>query len=408
MCRVLHTQVWALDVFHLCCAAAPVRSLRVPATASQGWYDGVFRCTRSLAPSVVEKADEREVSLDGRPLEAAARAIRESSVGVMACVKGVGVTAYGNTEVYHMRNDLSAEAAVCAVAANSGGVVYVVGRESLPYSVMVNGWGRHGCVLGCAPSTKGVGVVGTAPTRFIHIRASLQEAHSVVRGVRTDAAGSAVWARKAAAEYMVAERFISKPWRGQGWRAATGDDFAKEARSTEFGWSTFPGGSMKQQAARAKGGAYKLASWEHPLGAQFFKRHLRAVLRSAWAACVQEDQATCERTLAAVAPRYRLEGTGFTKVTVSLNNPTPVHTDYGNIGLTFLMAHDVSDADEPPLQGGSHIMLDPDMRAVIVVEDHADGVFLIGDYANVLHANLASTSGRRFVVTCYSNAFPAA
>eukprot|EP00965_Chrysotila_dentata_P092710 3060073-Pleurochrysis_carterae.AAC.1 len=61
------------------------------------------------------------------------------------------------------------------------------------------------------------------------------------------------------------------------------------------------------------------------------------------------------------------------------------------------MAHNVSDVDEPPLQGGSHIMLDPDMKAVIVVEDHADGVFLIGDYANVLHANLASTSGRRFV-----------
>eukprot|EP00965_Chrysotila_dentata_P118077 3902801-Pleurochrysis_carterae.AAC.1 len=36
------------------------------------------------------------------------------------------------------------------------------------------------------------------------------------------------------------------------------------------------------------------------------------------------------------------------------------------------MAHDVSDADEPPLQGGSHIMPDSDMRAVIVVKDHAE------------------------------------
>eukprot|EP00965_Chrysotila_dentata_P129916 4294334-Pleurochrysis_carterae.AAC.1 len=64
MCRVVHTQVWTLDVFHLSCATAPLRPLRVPATASQRWSDGVFRCTRSLAPSVVEKADEREVSLD--------------------------------------------------------------------------------------------------------------------------------------------------------------------------------------------------------------------------------------------------------------------------------------------------------------------------------------------------------
>eukprot|EP00965_Chrysotila_dentata_P147280 4862600-Pleurochrysis_carterae.AAC.1 len=100
----------------------------------------------------------------------------------MACVEGAGVTAYGRTDVYHMGNDLSAEAAVCAVAANSAGVVYCVGRDSLPYSVMVNGWGRHGCVLGCAPYTMEVGVVGMAPTRFIYIRESLHEAHSVVRG----------------------------------------------------------------------------------------------------------------------------------------------------------------------------------------------------------------------------------
>eukprot|EP00965_Chrysotila_dentata_P085480 2819413-Pleurochrysis_carterae.AAC.2 len=66
----------------MCCAAAPLRYLRVPETASQGWSDGVFRCTRSLAPpAVVKKADEGEVSLEGRPLKAAARAIRESSVG---------------------------------------------------------------------------------------------------------------------------------------------------------------------------------------------------------------------------------------------------------------------------------------------------------------------------------------
>eukprot|EP00965_Chrysotila_dentata_P204043 6182098-Pleurochrysis_carterae.AAC.3 len=78
----------------------------------------------------------------------------------------------------------------------------------------------------------------------------------------------------------------------------------------------------------------------HPLGHAFYARHIKPLLRLAWSACVEADEAVCSATLKSVPKRYRLdEGTGFTKVTVSSNNPTPLHTDYGNMGLTFLMTH---------------------------------------------------------------------
>eukprot|EP00965_Chrysotila_dentata_P122212 4040567-Pleurochrysis_carterae.AAC.2 len=46
-------------------------------------------------------------------------------------------------------------------------------------------------------------------------------------------------------------------------------------------------------------------------------------------ACMAEDPATCAETLSQVRAERSLEGTGFTKVTVALNNPIPVHNDYG-------------------------------------------------------------------------------
>eukprot|EP00965_Chrysotila_dentata_P171617 5663489-Pleurochrysis_carterae.AAC.1 len=64
----------------------------------------------------------------------------------------------------------------------------------------------------------------------------------------------------------------------------------------------------------------------------------------------------CAATISLVPASYRLEGTGFTKVTVALNNPSPVHTDYANLGQTFLISFDVSAADScgVGVSGGSH------------------------------------------------------
>eukprot|EP00965_Chrysotila_dentata_P053932 1789752-Pleurochrysis_carterae.AAC.1 len=66
--------------------------------------------------------------------------------------------------------------------------------------------------------------------------------------------------------------------------------------------------------------------------------------------------------MARVPAGYRFAATGFTKVTVSLNNPTPAHTDYANIGLTCLLAHDVSGPDER-LVRGNHVIFGRSFRS---------------------------------------------
>eukprot|EP00965_Chrysotila_dentata_P078054 2573781-Pleurochrysis_carterae.AAC.1 len=67
------------------------------------------------------------------------------------------------------------------------------------------------------------------------------------------------------------------------------------------------------------------------------------------------------------------------------------------------MAHDVSDEASGPLVGDSQILFDSDMKSAFVLADRTDGIFIVGDYSSVLHANLASRSGKRFVDACYSN-----
>eukprot|EP00965_Chrysotila_dentata_P227945 6196313-Pleurochrysis_carterae.AAC.1 len=67
------------------------------------------------------------------------------------------------------------------------------------------------------------------------------------------------------------------------------------------------------------------------------------------------------------------------------------------------MAHDVSGSDGPQLRCRSHVLVDSNYRTAFVVSNAADGVFTVGSFADVLHANLASTWGERLVVTCCSN-----
>eukprot|EP00965_Chrysotila_dentata_P049694 1647961-Pleurochrysis_carterae.AAC.1 len=90
-----------------------------------------------------------------------------------------------------------------------------------------------------------------------------------------------------------------------------------------------------------------------------------------------EDAATCAETLSQVRAEHPLEGTAFTKVTVALNNPIPVHNDYRNTGQTFLMCHDVS-AGKESLSGGAHILVDAEFAKAFVLQDRKDGIFVIG------------------------------
>eukprot|EP00965_Chrysotila_dentata_P180978 5973886-Pleurochrysis_carterae.AAC.1 len=99
--------------------------------------------------------------------------------------------------------------------------------------------------------------------------------------------------------------------------------------------------------------------------------------------------------------RHRLAGTGFTKITIALNNPTPIHTDHENIGLIALLYFDVSLEGEE-LIGGSHTINSPALSQAVVVRDSKDDTFLCGSYQSTLHGNLASLSGRRFNISAYT------
>ena len=192
---------------------------------------------------------------------------------------------------------------------------------------------------------------------------------------------------------------IENAWHERAWVGFTNDPNAKEHKSTEFGWSTMPGGSSKQKAAREVRKPFRLKAWECGVGKEFYEQHIEPWLPEAWRLLEEHYPQTCREMLAAVPVAYRLAGTAFTKVTAALNNPTPVHFDDNNFGLTFLICFEL-DA-EGSLVGGSHTIYSLDYTKCVVVRDCPQGVVFLGDYRRVLHSNAATASGRRFIVTAY-------
>eukprot|EP00965_Chrysotila_dentata_P182734 6033840-Pleurochrysis_carterae.AAC.1 len=91
-----------------------------------------------------------------------------------------------------------------------------------------------------------------------------------------------------------------------------------------------------------------------------------------------------------VPEALRLEETGFTKVTVALNNPTPLHVDSNNLGVTVVCAFDMTRVGGGSLQGGSHVLFDAESKFAMIVEDNESGVALIGPYCRLLPGNLAT------------------
>ena len=90
------------------------------------------------------------------------------------------------------------------------------------------------------------------------------------------------------------------------------------------------------------------------------------------------------------------EKTGFSKVTVSLDNPTDLHWDKNNFGVTALLILPSED-----LVGGTHALISDDFSSAVLVRDTPYGLLIIGDYGRVLHGNLATYAGSRFIVNMY-------
>ena len=81
------------------------------------------------------------------------------------------------------------------------------------------------------------------------------------------------------------------------------------------------------------------------------------------------------------------------------------HPDRNNFGITGLLALRLSANNA----GGSHVLVSHDLSSAVVVEEGATGVMIAGDYATVLHGNLAvprDDDGRvladRIIVNAYA------
>lgn len=135
-------------------------------------------------------------------------------------------------------------------------------------------------------------------------------------------------------------------------------------------------------------------------GKAFYDEHVEPLLDDAWLLLAERHPKAAAEMLAAVPEEYRLKPeVGFTKVTVAVDNPTPLHYDDGNFGATFLASFEID--SDGALVGGSHVLCCNEEEQVVIVGDCAEGVVFLGDYRRVLHSNAARRGGRRFVVTAY-------
>ena len=140
-------------------------------------------------------------------------------------------------------------------------------------------------------------------------------------------------------DYGNVRKIMENAWHERSWVGNTNDPNAHEHKSTEFGWSTMPGGSKKQKEAHAQGVPWRLNAWTCSEGRLFYEMHVEPLLPAAWRALERRFPRTCKRMLESVPPEYRLAETAFTKITIALNNPTPVHFDDNNFGLTCAHIH---------------------------------------------------------------------
>lgn len=84
-----------------------------------------------------------------------------------------------------------------------------------------------------------------------------------------------------ASQYEAVRGRIQNSWHEQAWRGFTNDPNRLDHQSTEFGWSTMPGGSAKQCAAQARGEPWRLNAWEDDEGKRFYEDNIEINL-PAW------------------------------------------------------------------------------------------------------------------------------
>ena len=171
-----------------------------------------------------------------------------------------------------------------------------------------------------------------------------------------------------------------------------------QAVSSEFGWSYISFNRNLFDAPWMLHTTESISTARKDAAAQFTTDHLLPLLPHLWNICkakFPELAAETERYTA--GSPYNLGGTPWCKVTCSADNPSLTHYDANNKYLTCLVAFKRSDE----LVGGSHVILSPDLSSGVVVIDSKVGWIIVGDYASILHGNLATQLGARFIINPY-------
>jgi hypothetical protein len=187
------------------------------------------------------------------------------------------------------------------------------------------------------------------------------------------------------------------------------DDFFRQRMSTEFGYSTFPGGSEIQKRCTAEKIPYLLKSMT--TAKEFYHKFMANMITLAWKETCCAFPVESAAMLSAVPAQFRLENTGFTKLTIAVNNPTPLHYDNNNYGVTHLVTYDVNDNLQEGFDGnGHHVLVGNDFVSGMFVNTNRQGTVIIGDYRRILHANCAifptgidehDKDKTRLILTCY-------
>ena len=75
---------------------------------------------------------------------------------------------------------------------------------------------------------------------------------------------------------------------------------------------------------------------------------------------------------------------------IAVNNPTPLHYDNNNFGMTYLVMYDVNENLHTSYDGnGHHVLVGQEFMGGMLFDTDPGGIVIIGDYWRILHGNCA-------------------
>lgn len=192
-------------------------------------------------------------------------------------------------------------------------------------------------------------------------------------------------------------------------RVVMTNDFFHQQKSTEFAFFTFPGKSECQRICTAKKIPYQLKSMTK--AKEFYENFMAAMIWLAWKETRHAFPDKSAAMLDAAPIKFRVENMGFTKLTITVNNPTPLHYNNNKYGVTHQVMYGVDENLHASYdRNGHHVLVGCDFMSGMFVDADTRGTFIIGNYLRILHANCAIfPTGRdnsnnekaRLIITCY-------